>query len=308
MQHGELKLKPYDDIDFGLLKVLHALLDTQGVTSAAQRLGISQPAVSRSLARLRKHFDDMLLIRKVGGMVLTPRAEAMRKPLAQWMAEGQALLQNTQDPDAPPKRTFRVASTDFGMISVIMPAVKRIADIAPDVRIMVSPLTEDAERKLNEGNLDLIVTGFPPDLATVHSEFLFREHWLCICRADHPGLAAGAMGYEAFLEARHIVISVRGEEADPLRTELPTGQNRHIIMWTSEFSVAPYLATSSDAVITLPAQAARLFAENHDLAVFPPPIELGTFDYSLTWHERSRRDAATLWLIDRFAEPFRSRA
>lgn len=303
-----MTLKPYEDVDFGLLRVLHALLEARGVTAAARRLGVSQPAVSRSLARLRAHFGDMLLIRTAGGMVLTPRAETLRRPLAEWMAEGQALLQRSQDPAAAPARTFRIASTDFGMLSVIGPQVAKIASIAPDVRMVVSPLTDEAERQLNEGNLDLIVTGFPPDLETVHSQHLFTEGYKSLTRADHPGLTGGAMSLSAFVTWPHIVVSVKDENADPIEEMLPEGCRRRIILWTREFSVAPYLAASSDAIITVPERAARLFARSHEVAIFDPPVDLGTFEYSLTWHERSRRDPATLWLINQLSEPFRNAA
>lgn len=295
-------MKPYTDMDFGLLKVLHALLDTQGVSAAAKRLGVSQPAVSRALARLRTHFDDMLLIRKVGGMVLTPHAEALRDPLAQWMAEGQALLQKVQDPTASPKRTFRIASTDFGLISVIMPAIQRITDIAPDVRMIVTPLAHDSERRLNEGNLDLIVTGFVPDLETVHSAHLFSETYLCITRSGHPGLVDGKMDLATFQATPRIVVAVREDEgSDPIHHKLA---GTRIVLWTSEFSATPYLVASTDAVITLPSRVARLFAQNHDLAVFEPPLILDPLEYSITWHERSRRDPATTWLIEQLRASF----
>jgi DNA-binding transcriptional LysR family regulator len=100
------------------------------------------------------------------------------------------------------------------------------------------------------------------------------------------------------------VVAVRDEDADPVSRTLPDSLTRRVILWTQEFSVAPYLLASTDAILTLPSRAAKLYARHHPLALFTPPVELGGFPYSLTWHERSRRDPAALWLIDQLAAPF----
>lgn len=298
----------YKDLDFALLRVLYALLETGGPTAAAGRLGVSQPVVSRALARLRVLLDDPLLVRKLGGMVLTPRAEALREPLARWLADGQALMRPSQVRPATLRRTFRIASTDYGVISVIRPTLARIATLAPAVGLLVSPLSLDAQRELNEGQLDLIVTGFAPDLSAVHARRLFSESHLCLVRRGHPVLDRRPLSFEAFLEWPHIAVTVLGQEADGFDDRQREARRDKVILWTPDFSLSPILVRDTDAIVTLPSRAARQFAADHDLALFDPPGEKRPFDYWLVWHERSQRDPATQWLIDQLVAPFQGSA
>jgi len=294
---------PFEDLDLSLLKLLHVLLEERGPTTAARRLGVSQPAVSRALAKLRIAFDDPLLVRKFGGMVLTPRAEALRAPLARWLADGQALFRQNIPPGEL-KRIFRIASTDFGIITVIGPALAKLAEAAPNVSLLVSPLTADSSRQLSDGELDLVITGFDPDLSAVHARYLFSETFMSMARPGHPLLEGDAISLDGFLDWPHIVVTVMGQEANYLETAEERAAERRIILWTPEFSIAAPLVLGSDALVTLPKRAASQFAPTYGLELFQPPLELKPFDYWLTWHERSHRDPSTSWLIEKLAEPF----
>jgi DNA-binding transcriptional LysR family regulator len=262
--------------------------------------------VSRALGRLRILLDDPLLVRKLGGMVLTPRAEALREPLARWLADGEALMRPSGIHPATLRRTFRIASTDFGVISVIEPTLTRIAETAPSVGLLISPLSLEAQRELNEGQLDLIVTGFAPDPSAVHARRLFSESYLCLVRREHPVLDHHPLSFDAFLEWPHIAVTVLGQEADGFDDRQREARREKIILWTPDFSLSPMLVRDTNAIVTLPARAARRFAADHDLAVFDPPGEMTPFDYWLVWHERSQRDPATQWLIDQLVAPFRT--
>lgn len=290
-------------IDFHLLQILHVLLETRGPTAAARKLGVSQPSVSRALARLRVAFEDPLLVRRLGGMVLTPRAEALREPLARWLADGQALLRTDTSP-AQLERTFHVASTDYGIISVIAPALAQLNADAPGVSLSVSPLTIDSTRQLNEGSLDLVVTGIDPDLSAFHARHLFRETHTCMARPGHPLNRNHPISLDDFLRWPHVVVTVLGQEADRLAITETCEFSRRIVLWTPGFAIAPLLVRGSDALVTLPTRAAQQLAPAHGLETFEPPVDLAPFDYWLVWHERSNRDPATLWLIDQLAAQF----
>ncbi len=295
-------------VDFDLLRTLHALLETRSTTRAAVLLGRSQPSVSRALARLRNQFDDALLIRGAGGLVPTPRAQELVEPLARWLSEGELLLRPRQFNPARLRRTFKVASTDFGTLAVIAPVLGTITGVAPDVEVIVDPLTERSGHELARGDLDLIVTGLDPDPAAVHSELLFVETFLSIARRDHPAFAEGdEIDLDTFLAWPHVMVTVAENAHDPLEGRFPPTRHRRTIMRSKTFMTAPFLAMQSDAFMTLPAHAARQFAATAGVRAFEPPLPLGNFNYWLAWHERSRRDPATLWLIDCLAEPFRVR-
>lgn len=293
-------------VDFDLLRTLNALLETRSTTRAAALLGRSQPSVSRALARLRRQFDDPLLIRGAGGLVPTPRAEELVEPLARWLSEGELLLQPSQFDPARLRRTFRLASTDFGILAVIAPVLGTLAGVAPEVEMIVDPLTERSGHELARGELDLIVTGLDPDPAAVHSELLFVETFLSIARRDHPAFQGGdEIDLDTFLAWPHVMVTVAENAYDPLEGRFPPARHRRTIMRSKTFMTAPFLAAHSDAFMTLPAKAARQFAATAGVRAFDPPLPLGSFNYWLAWHERSRRDSATLWLIDCLAAPFR---
>lgn len=293
----------FSDADLRLLATLHTLLETRSVTRAAERLGISQPSVSRSLARARSRFGDPLLLRNGAGMVLTPRAESLREPLGAWLADGRALLSPEIVEPARLARTFRIASTDYGVLSVVRPSLQRIASAAPRVELAIQTLTTDCTRLLARGDLDLIVSGFDPDLSLTHAQLLFKEQDVCLAAPDHPDLIDGRMSREAFLAQDHIDMHVAGYalvDFGRVRNAMP----RRKLVHTESFMMAPYLVAGSKAVMMAPTRAAELFSKTHGLVAFEPPITMPAYGYWLTWHERAHRDPETQWLIEELARPF----
>lgn len=291
------------NLDLAALHILHALLEEGGPTRAARRLGVSQPAVSRALARLRVAFNDPLLIRKLGGMVPTPRAQALKGPLSRWLADGEALLRKT----VPPEQlncTFVIASTDYGVMCVVAPFLKKLSRMAPDVKLRLVPLSEVSSRQLAEGEIDLMITGFDPDPSLVHSRHLFQEMHLALARAGHPIFDAPSITADAFLSWKHVAVSVLGQELGSMSGS-GAGLTAHIAqISTTEFSLVPLLVQASDALAILPARAAKQFQCNYEIKLFSPPIQQDPFDYWLVWHERIQRDPAVMWLIDQLAAPF----
>ena len=137
---------------------------------AARRIGISQPTASRALARLRELFGDPLLIRTNSGMELTRRAEELVEPLKEWLAHTDSLFaQQVFDP-AKIERRFKLASTDFGLVSVIAPAMARLQSEAPGVGIDVVAFSDLMLAKLTSGEIDLIVSGLEPDPSSTYCE------------------------------------------------------------------------------------------------------------------------------------------
>lgn len=287
--------------DIRALQILDALLETRGVSACALRMGLSQPSVSRTLADLRRHFGDPLLLRAPSGMVLTPQAEALRAPLRQWLAEGRALLDPGSEDLDKVRRRFRIAVSDFGMMAVIGPAMAALERQMPLCRLVTEPLSPDSARRLQDGALDLVVTGFDPDPSHFHYRFLFEDGFTCLVRRDHPALGQ-EMTLDAFLAWPHISVMVSETESDPLQSLLPRGRERSALLETFSFAVAPLIASKCDSLAILPRRAARLFAGSLDLAELVMPVDLGRFGYWLAWHERARRDQTLLALVDILAK------
>ncbi|MGE4431427.1 MAG: LysR family transcriptional regulator [Sphingobium sp.] len=292
-------------IDLNLLVVLAILLQTKSVTRAAQRLGLSQPSVSRSLGQLREILSDPLLVRSNSGMELTRRAEELAKPLEGWLAMTSQLL---QPDDFDPKgldRRFRVASTDFGVLSVISPALPLVARAAPGAVIEVSAFSSDMIRKLVSGELDLIVTGLTPDPSQTHMRYLFSETFSCVVRPGHRLVErrdAPFLPLDEYLAWPHIGIAIGDRDFDHVEFCLGArAVERNIIARTPYFYATPDLLDSGEVVLTMPSRAARKFARQHGFVCIPAPEEIAGFDYWALWHERSARDPATLWLIDLLA-------
>jgi DNA-binding transcriptional LysR family regulator len=290
-------------LDLRLLTSLEVLLEARNVSRAAERLAVSQPAMSRVLARLRDQFNDPLLVRGRGGMVLTPRGEALREPLRRWLSQGEAMLHPPAFEPGELSRTFRVASTDFGVISVITPAMSVISETSPGSSLAVEPLSQNSLRLLAEGRIDVVVTGFRPDGAGLHSRHLFSESHLGLARAGHPA-ALDNLDLERFLAWPHVVAMVGEGFGDGLGETMTRLKDRRVLASSASFSTIPYLVAASDALAILPSRAALSYAAVHGHQTFGLPVSPPPFDYFVVWHERSLEDAPTQWLLNLLSDRF----
>jgi len=290
-----------DQLDLNLLLKLRVLVQTKSVTEAARLLRTSQPAMSRSLAELRRLLGDPLLVRTRGGMILTRRAEELVEPLRAWLDDGLRLVAPQSFDPGRLARRFRMMATDYGVLSVLRPSLWAITAEAPAVAIDVKPFTGDVADRLASGEVDFAVSGLEPDRNSVHVRRLFHDSFMCLTRAGHPlalRTTGEPLGIADLLAWPHISITVDDEDVDPVgRCLRHRGLDRHIIVKTPYFAVAQELLLESDAVVTLPALAARRYARDATLATFAAPAELGEFDYWLLWHNRGHRDPALRWLM-----------
>ena len=281
---------------------LSMLLQTRSVSRSAQRLGLSQPTVSRALGQLRQILADPLLVRSGGGMALTQRGAALAQPLEAWLAMSATLLEPARFDPALLDRNFRVAATDYGVLSVVSPALPAIGAVAPACGIDVSAFSDDMFKKLVSGELDLIIYGFEPDLSLTHARHLFRETQSLIVRPGHPMAAHGQdsiPSLDAYLAWPHVAVTIGDPDIDHVQSCLgDRATERQLVARLPYFYAAPDLIGATDAILTMPTRAAQRFARTHGFACLPCPMDIKGFDYWVLWHERSARDPATLWLID----------
>lgn len=285
-------------VDLNLLRILAVVLNRRNVTGAAEHLGMSQPAVSRSLARLRNLFGDPLLIRANGRMQLTHYAQCIAGPLSSWL-EGVSSLVSVA-PFAPETltRRFRIASSDYGALAVTGPALPRLMAQAPHAGIDIVPLSRDSHRALAAGDIDLILTGGEGDPAQHHQRVLFEDDLVCLMAPDHPWLATpaaarGRIDLKAYLDCDHIALAHDGKDA-------LDAASRRVVMSLPYAFLAPAML-SGDLLATVP----RRLAEHGDPSrwrIVDAPRELGRVTYRALWSERSRGDAALSWLIDLLAD------
>jgi DNA-binding transcriptional LysR family regulator len=283
------------EIDLNLLRVFDAVLREHGVTAAAARLRLTQPAVSNALARLRALLGDALFIRTPAGMDPTPFARQLAEPVRQALALLESALAHGPgfDPSSS-TRAFRLYMSDLGQIEFLPPLVERVQSVAPGVRLEAVALeVEDIGDALAAGALDLAV-GFLPGLAApVRRQPLFRDPYLCLMRADHP---ITALTKKRFLEASHALVTYRGGHRVIEEALERAGITRRIALRVPHFTVLPMVLERTDLILTLPARVARVFERRGRLKALLPPVPIPPAEVAVHWHERFEADPGNRWL------------
>jgi len=289
------------DVDLNLLRVFDAVLHESGVTPAAARLGLTQPAVSNALARLRKLFGDPLFVRTPTGMDATPFARELAEPVRQALALLESALAHGPGFDpASTTRAFRFYMSDLGQIEFLPPLIERVESRAPGVRLEAVALDVEAiGAALASGTLDLAV-GFLPALGPpIQRRALFRDPYVCLMRADH---AIRSLTRKRFLEAAHILVSYRGGHR--VIEEAFERAGIRVALRVPHFTVAPMVLERTDLLLTLPARVARVFERGGKLKSLPVPLPIPVADVGVHWHERFEADPGNRWLREQVIELF----
>lgn len=287
-------------LDLNLLKALDALLETRSVTRAADKLGLTQPAVSGMLTRLREAFHDPLFIRTQRGILPTPRAEALATPLRATLSEIQKLLAGETFDPARTTMTVTMAATDYAQKAILLPLMTALRTEAPGIRIAVRPVDlPQLSQQMENGIIDMAL--ITPEMAqdTMRSRKLFDEEYVCVLRRNHPA-SYGDMHIDRLCELEHGIMShdgssFRGATDEALARE---GRRRRVVVSVPSFMVLIDLIRNSDIMALLPA---RLVADCADLHVCAPPLAVPGFTKILAWHERLQHDAAHSWIRERLA-------
>jgi DNA-binding transcriptional LysR family regulator len=291
------------DVDLNLLRVFEAVLRERGVTPAAAGLGLTQPAVSNALARLRSLLGDPLFVRTPNGMDATPFARELAEPVRQALALLDAALAHGPGFDpASATRAFRFYMSDLGQIEFLPPLIERVQRAAPGVRLEAVALeVEDIADALATGALDLAV-GFLPGLGPpVRRRALFRDPYLCLMRADHP---IKALTKRRFLDASHALVTYRGGHRVVEEALERAGLARRIALRLPHFTVVPMVLERTDLICTLPARVARVFERRGKLKSLPPPVPIAVADVGVHWHERFEADQGNRWLREQIVDLF----
>jgi DNA-binding transcriptional LysR family regulator len=292
-------------LDLNLLRVFDVVLRDRSVTAAARHLGLTQPAVSNALARLRAQFDDALFVRTSSGMDATPFARELSEPVRQALVLLEAALAHGPGFDpATSTRAFRFYMSDLGQIEFLPPLVERARRVAAGVRLEAVALeVEDIGDALAAGALDLAV-GFLPGLGPpVRRQPLFRDPYVCLMRADHPAIGR-KLTRKKFLAASHALVSYKGGHRVIEEALERAGLARRIALRVPHFTVVPMVLERTDLILTLPSKVARVYERQGGFKFLPMPVPIPPADVAAHWHERFERDPGNRWLREQVIELF----
>jgi DNA-binding transcriptional LysR family regulator len=294
-------------VDLNLLVVFDMLLRLRSVSRAAEALGMSQPAMSLALKKLRAVFADPLFVRGSRGLAPTPRAEQLGVPLQQVLDQikSDVLRQPTFDP-ATTERTFTFNMADVGEL-VFLPRIRgHLEEMAPgaNIKTVSTPPGQLAEA-LQSGEVDLAV-GYFPDLqgAAIYQQRLFSHTFVCIVRRDHPVFGT-QITRKQFLDARHAVVHQEGKSHELFEEALAAqGMRRRIVLSIPHFLAIPLVIAESDLIVTVPYAIGVSFVKMANLKLLRPPIEVGPAEVKQHWHARFHHDQVNRWIRGVVAELF----
>lgn len=285
--------------DLNLLVILDALLSEQHVTRAAERLHLSQPAVSHALARLRDLLGDPLLVRQGGALIATARALELATPLAEALGQVQALLApNSFDP-ASAKRRFRVAMSDYSAAIFLPGLVRLLRREAPGIDLQIIQASREGmvDGVLN-GDLDLAAGVFPDMPAELRTTPLFEEHYTCLIDRDSLP-KTGVLDLPAYLSRPHVLLEMRGSGTPEIERALAAiRERRHVAISLPHWGVAPQLIQGTDLILTVSSRGLLNIDQAHLISV-PPPFQIPSFAFELAWHARRGGDTGLQWLRGR---------
>ena len=291
------------NLDLNLLVSLDALLAERSVSRAAERLGLSQPSLSASLARLRRHFRDELLARIGNRYELTPLAAQLAEQTTGALAAVARVFASEPDFDpATSEREFTVLISDYA-ITVLGPALAALLQQAPHVRLRLDqiavPAVDDAAQALRDVDAMVLPHGILSDLP---SQQLFTDEWVCIVAAGHPGI--GEKLTMADLERLPMVVTYQSPTAyTPAAKQLSMlGVQPRVQLVAESFLALPFLVAAGNGVALIQERLARQLTPAVPIRILPCPFDVTSLIDALWWHPMYDRDPGHRWLRQLFAE------
>jgi DNA-binding transcriptional LysR family regulator len=290
-------------VNLNLLVAFDALFSELSVTAAARRAGVTQPAMSNTLAQLRALFDDALFIRHRTGLSPTARAKELAEPIRQGLKLLEGALSAPRFEPATSERRFVIAASDYVELVLLPSLLRRLEKIAPRVRLQLKPWgLHEAPPELARGEVDLML-GFYDKLPPNHyQQLLFEDEYVCVVRRRHPTVKA-KLSLAQYLALSHVLVSSRSDSPGSVdRALLALGKQRTIGARVSHFMTVPVLIAQTDFVAALDRRVAQVFAAPLGLKLFPPPLKLPKGSVGQVWHEQQHTDLAQRWLRQTIAE------
>jgi LysR family nod box-dependent transcriptional activator len=288
-------------LDLNLLVSLNALLQERNVTRAGRRVGLSQPAMSAALGRLRELFRDDLLVRTGNTYRLTPLAVDLVEPLQKVLALIERTVEKREgfDPGIAQHR-FRIAMSDYAMVVLGQPLLQRLKTVAPQIEIHLTSLRGDVAKLLANRHIDLCILPLNT-LAEFPSQMLFRDRWICAVWKGHPD-AGKRVDRDLFSKIPQVKFFVGRPSSDADRYLEAIGIERDIKVTVESFLASPFLIRGTRMLVLMQERLARRLERAAELKLFAPPVEIPELTMSMSWNKVDTDNAAHIWLRDLLAE------
>ena len=295
-------------IDLNLLVYLDVLLRERNVTRAAEELGISQPAMSNSLRRLRSLFDDPVLVRTSDGMTPTDRALELQPLVRDVLAAAElAVLPKTVFDPSESERIFRIMASDYTEATLLPKLLQRLSVEAPSVRLDIMTPSDVSFHDVERGKVDLVINRFDTLPQSFHQIHLWDDSFSCVLRADNPVIKDWNL--ESYLAAKHVWVSKTGmgvgvgmstDDVQRLgwvdEALAKMDAQRVITLFTRHYQAALLLAEHNDLVVTIPTLAANSIQKNPQVAVLQPPFEIPRMRLKMVWSPLLQHDPGHGWM------------
>ena len=296
----------WERVDLNLLGPLVALLDERHVSRAAARANLSQPAMSRALARLREALGDELLVRGSRGYELTPRAERLQQQLAVVLPQLDGVFAVQEFDPAAAAETFRIAGTDYPALLFGAALFGRVFTGSPRSTLIFTGWHTGVFDDVEHGTVDVVFAGVAPP-RHLRSEHLFTEEFVCAMSADHPLAGRSQLSLEEYLDCAHVVVDVFDGSQSAIDRHLSAlGTSRTpSLRIPYHFAAAPAVV-GNQLVATLPSRLLERPGRDPGVRLVRPPAEIEPMTYSLSWHPRLHDDPAQRWLRTTIVETVRA--
>ncbi|MCH9692559.1 MAG: LysR family transcriptional regulator [Gammaproteobacteria bacterium] len=294
--------------DLNLLVYLDVLLRERNVTHAANQLGLSQPAMSSGLKRLRALFNDPLLVRTREGMLPTERGLQLQPMVREVLASIDQVIQPKQDFEpSVTHRTFRIMASDYTESTLIPPLLKLLRQQAPGITLDIMTPSDVNFADVEQGKVDMVINRFDSLPQSFHQTTLWKDTFSCVMRTDNPVLRSYDL--QTYLCAQHIWVSKTGMGVgvgvDPEDVQRlgwvdeaigRLGQKRNISVFTRHYQVAMLLVEQSDLIATVPTRMAQLAQANPQLVRRAPPLLIPPLELKMAWSPLLQQNAAHQWM------------
>ena len=283
-------------VDLNLLKAFDALISERAVTRAAGRIGLSQPAMSHALSRLRDLFADDLFVRTPTSMEPTARAREIA-PLVSAAIEHIERALNLAIGFEPAKTAgiFTAGMAEYAEVALVGRLARDFAATAPNATLRLIPATgHGAVEQLDRGEIDVVVAHIQHVPAHIESTILLRDPFVVVARKGHP-IARQPLSLETYVAQTHVLVSPRGDVSGALdRILVDFGLKRRLALLVATYLAVPAALAASDLVATVPLRTARQIAATAEIEIVKLPIDFSA-TVSMAWHRRAANEPAQVW-------------
>jgi len=287
-------------IDLNLLTIFDVVMSERHISRAAERLGMSQSAVSHALNRLRGMLDDPLFVRHANGMDPTRRALDLARPVHEALNDLSGALSPPAGFDAlNAKRTFTIAMGDYCECLLLPPVAQWLNRHAPHVQIVCRPVHQnDLIELFHDGEIDLLLDYMPVETEGLIAASLLDDH-LCVTASRQHTSFGDQLSLDEFVSARHVIFGRHSDFGSLLEVALRRESiERQNALVASSLMTMLLIAARSGLVASVPRRLAQLYADDLDLLIYPLPIAIDQLTIKMYWHQDHHNDPGQMWLRD----------